>query len=421
MMTLHNYYSININKMDLSKRLELFATFFQQKIKNAEQCHPWFESNQWKTLEMNIIRKISLKLQEIKSIDYPVFINNVENTLSNIQNSQEITPYVLNGFNQINHVSPTTNKLICEYLDTIEDDYILKQDNFDTANLYIHKLLIPICERWRKTINYGDILNSTNELNKLTEKYNVKHVPNIDSVNYINSFVHSNMFHTKDKIVFEIAKFLEKLTNDYIKLDKFNLNKIKQPSNISKEPIKPYPTSQPQNIPKYTRDELNGFTITRLRELCEEHKLNKTGLKSHIIDKLTNYYQPQNNNNNNYKQNIIDQVEQEDNKPKNKDKSNDYVKSQIPEKVRKDVWSTYIGNKTTGKCLCCDLEQISIANFHCGHIVSEKTGGKPTIQNLRPICQGCNSSMGTRNMEEYINTHGYKKNPNWNGVIANLD
>ena len=92
-------------------------------------------------------------------------------------------------------------------------------------------------------------------------------------------------------------------------------------------------------------------------------------------------------------------------------------KEKIPATVRNIVWNTYIGpNKKKGNCLCCSQEDISYANFHCGHIISEKKGGKVTIDNLRPICSHCNTSIGTQNMEEFIEKYGIKKNPNWNGI-----
>ena len=43
----------------------------------------------------------------------------------------------------------------------------------------------------------------------------------------------------------------------------------------------------------------------------------------------------------------------------------------------------------------------NLYSFECGHVVSEKNGGKPTIDNLRPICSFCNKSVGTMNMEEF--------------------
>lgn len=85
-------------------------------------------------------------------------------------------------------------------------------------------------------------------------------------------------------------------------------------------------------------------------------------------------------------------------------------KAHIPSTVRNSVWNIYIGTTSkTGKCFCCSTEIISTANFHCGHVISEKNGGKVTIQNLRPVCAQCNTSMGTTNMEDFMVTYGFDK------------
>ena len=46
-------------------------------------------------------------------------------------------------------------------------------------------------------------------------------------------------------------------------------------------------------------------------------------------------------------------------------------------------------------------------SFHCGHIIAESKGGELSVNNLKPICQSCNSSMGTQNMDEYIEKYGF--------------
>lgn len=93
-----------------------------------------------------------------------------------------------------------------------------------------------------------------------------------------------------------------------------------------------------------------------------------------------------------------------------------YVKKKPSATLRNTIWNTYMGAENKkGKCLCCSDEDISCANFICGHVVAEFKGGDLSLSNLRPICALCNSSMGTRNMEEYIIKHGLKINPNWNG------
>ena len=92
-------------------------------------------------------------------------------------------------------------------------------------------------------------------------------------------------------------------------------------------------------------------------------------------------------------------------------------KKTIPKAVRIEVWDTYIGpNKRDGKCLCCNKRMIKVEDFDCGHVQSNKEKGKANIDNLRPICRLCNSSMGTKNMAEYMEQYGYKFSKNWHGI-----
>ena len=88
---------------------------------------------------------------------------------------------------------------------------------------------------------------------------------------------------------------------------------------------------------------------------------------------------------------------------KNKKKyTNKYKKQKIPATIRNLVWNTYF-TTIDGICICCNHEKISRGNFQCGHIVSEKNGGTLHISNLKPICALCNASMGTMNMNDFIN------------------
>jgi hypothetical protein len=77
-------------------------------------------------------------------------------------------------------------------------------------------------------------------------------------------------------------------------------------------------------------------------------------------------------------------------------------KKSIPLALKKLVWNKYIGEDIgKSKCLCCGLTDILQISFHCGHIVAEIDGGKLSIDNLMPICQNCNSSMGSTNLLEF--------------------
>jgi len=78
-------------------------------------------------------------------------------------------------------------------------------------------------------------------------------------------------------------------------------------------------------------------------------------------------------------------------------------KKTIPSTIKKLVWNTNIGEEIgKTKCLCCKSTDITQMSFNCGHIIAEANGGNTIVSNLKPICQNCNSSMGTKNMNEFM-------------------
>jgi hypothetical protein len=79
-----------------------------------------------------------------------------------------------------------------------------------------------------------------------------------------------------------------------------------------------------------------------------------------------------------------------------------YKKKSIPLVLKRRLWNKYFGEQNgIALCPCCKLSQISTFSFHCGHIVSEKNGGLLILDNLIPLCQSCNSSMGTKSYNEF--------------------
>jgi hypothetical protein len=71
--------------------------------------------------------------------------------------------------------------------------------------------------------------------------------------------------------------------------------------------------------------------------------------------------------------------------------------------LKTQVWATHVGiEHGTTICPVCKVRTIEQISFHCGHVKAKSKGGQNTIDNLRPICQSCNSSMGTTDMEEFI-------------------
>lgn len=82
-------------------------------------------------------------------------------------------------------------------------------------------------------------------------------------------------------------------------------------------------------------------------------------------------------------------------------------KTRIPATVKRLIWNKHIGEEIgKSKCLCCKVTDITQMSFNCGHIISEKNGGDVKVANLLPVCQNCNSSMGTMNMDEFKAKHG---------------
>lgn len=88
---------------------------------------------------------------------------------------------------------------------------------------------------------------------------------------------------------------------------------------------------------------------------------------------------------------------------KTKDETKEKTKKKtIPKSLKIAVWNKYIGEDIgKAKCLCCNLTDITQLKFHTGHVIAEANGGETNIDNLRPICETCNKSMGTKNMEEF--------------------
>jgi hypothetical protein len=72
------------------------------------------------------------------------------------------------------------------------------------------------------------------------------------------------------------------------------------------------------------------------------------------------------------------------------------------------VWDHYIGTAIgTTKCVCCNINDIKMTQFECGHVEARAKGGEDTLENLRPICQTCNREMKTKNMRDYMIEMGY--------------
>lgn len=191
----------------------------------------------------------------------------------------------------------------------------------------------------------------------------------------------------------QMKKIFYSKMQEYDKLNKNKLNENTVHGNIKNEMIDDYydELNKLDNI----YDKPNEiFALARLYNACEIDKLNniytsypkhlQTGSKSVEEPKIN----PIDNNLSEGKSNIT---------PTKK-----YIKNKIPKLLKNQSWDVYIGKeKGIGNCYCCNAE-IDSKHFECGHIIPASKGGPETIENLRPICSLCNQSIGSKNMDEFI-------------------
>ena len=89
----------------------------------------------------------------------------------------------------------------------------------------------------------------------------------------------------------------------------------------------------------------------------------------------------------------------------NNNKKIKYKKKKISATLKRLVWNKWIGEEIGKyKCLCCNVTDINQMSFNCGHIIAESKGGETILSNLKPICQNCNSSMASMNMDDFMKT-----------------
>jgi 5-methylcytosine-specific restriction endonuclease McrA len=92
----------------------------------------------------------------------------------------------------------------------------------------------------------------------------------------------------------------------------------------------------------------------------------------------------------------------------------DAIPKKISKVLRRQVWNKFYSSITEKDvnqipCPCCSLTLIHPLDFECGHIISFRNGGVTTLDNLRPICKDCNTSMGSCNWDDFTGIQHEKK------------
>lgn len=92
----------------------------------------------------------------------------------------------------------------------------------------------------------------------------------------------------------------------------------------------------------------------------------------------------------------------------------------IPQKIKVLVWEKYIGRFYEGQCFCCE-SNIDVFNWHAGHIIAHVNGGQVTIENIRPICSGCNLSMSSMSMRDFVIKYDLPGKKNFKPKFIKID
>jgi hypothetical protein len=342
-----------------------FLTFFNS-VNDIEEKYKESPNNLFKNNELGELRNIYFKFfsviknelekNSVTKNDSYHFSNNVVNGFQMNQNSKSMNDFLKNNLSIINGFVKESKEIISKNAEILlSDDFKFKESDFtDSLNnfnsekleFYLYKLQSDVFIKWKNNNDNSNYYDDINELNKILNKFK-KSYNNSDILIVSNSMIYG--LDNSSKV--ELIKFFEGIINKYSKLDKIKKKVRKTSSEIKEKPNK--------------KDEK--------KEAVNEVKSKKEKESS------------------------------EESKPKKK------TKEKIPATVKNSLWRKYFGENINGVCQCCKVEPISIKNFDCGHIVSEKNGGSVTIDNLKPICRLCNSSMGTMNMQEFVNKYGLDK------------
>jgi len=81
------------------------------------------------------------------------------------------------------------------------------------------------------------------------------------------------------------------------------------------------------------------------------------------------------------------------------------TKTAVPKVLRDRVWESKIGDKSKlGYCYCCKMP-LQFSEYHAGHKIARINGGTDDISNREVVCQCCNLSMGTKDMDTFCQNH----------------
>jgi len=350
---------------------------------------------------------MTLKQFVLSGNDAYHYVNKVCNgILSNIveNGNFKINQIMIGELICLNYFDPVNQKMIHEYLDALDVNYIagqignqLTKHEQTVLDIHMYRMLQQIYFIWQSDLNLylPDFIAFDAILREMDIQ--IKPIDSFDEVYYNIFRILSDA--TKINGVAKIIKHMEMLIHRY---DKIKLSDIYgKPADLlfdRKNDTNHHTVAQPALAPVWTKVELDKYTLNVLKDMCKTQNIDTKGLKKkdEYIDAIMGTVKNRNNIADK-KEVVIKNVE------KIKVVKADGTKNkrvQVPRAIRMELWKREFGDTLKGKCYCCERE-LHIDNFEAGHIVAVANGGATVIGNLKVVCKQCNTSCSTKNLEEF--------------------
>ncbi len=85
---------------------------------------------------------------------------------------------------------------------------------------------------------------------------------------------------------------------------------------------------------------------------------------------------------------------------------NSHKRIKVSAAMRASLWNKYYGDETNkGTCILCKCE-LKMSQYHVSHIQSLKENGTYNQDNLTIMCSKCNTSLGSKNLNDYLQEYG---------------
>ena len=302
-------------------------------------------------------------------------------------------------------------KLIIDFIDINGETEFIK---------YFNKMIISFKSSKYYTIG-NELQNSINSFANIDDFiFKIDNIKGGIINNNINDFYNElNIFIIQQFAIYIPSKKIsKKVIKDMIEpKNVIEKEKEEEPKKISKKVIEKEKEEEPKKISKKViekekEEEPKKISKKVIKDMIEPKKIIIEEVKKKELTPYNEFFKEQSillkdNNKITNKMEYIAKLwkEHKEEKEKEEEIKKPVKKHTITSTMKKLVWNMHIGEEIgKAKCVCCKNSYISQMSFHCGHIIAESKGGEMIVSNLRPICQNCNSSMGNKNMEEFMKT-----------------